>query len=90
MLVSKDGLFPDEKLSYRVPFTYIFNKTGTYHFTVKDIPEMNVYDPGELKSLLPCPKSYWFTKYPALQKRGISTRKPGFFLFIPELADFSV
>lgn len=41
VLVSEEKLFPDEKLSYRVPFTYTFNETGTYHFTVKDLPEMN-------------------------------------------------
>ncbi len=42
VLVSEDGLFPDEKLSYRVPFTYTFNEIGTYRFMVKNIPEMNV------------------------------------------------
>jgi plastocyanin len=41
VLVSEDGLFPDEKLSYRVPFMYTFNETGTYRFIVKNIPEMN-------------------------------------------------
>ena len=41
VLVSEDGLFPDEKLSYRVPFTYAFNEPGTYRFIVKDIPGMN-------------------------------------------------
>ena len=41
VLVSEDGLFPDEILSYRVPFTYTFNETGTYRFIVKNIPEMN-------------------------------------------------
>jgi plastocyanin len=42
VLVSEDKLFPDEKLSYRVPFKYTFNETGTYSFVVKDIPEMNL------------------------------------------------
>jgi plastocyanin len=41
VLVSEEGLFPDEKLSYRVPFTYIFNEIGTYRFIVKDLPDMN-------------------------------------------------
>jgi len=41
VLVSEEKLFPDEKLSYRGPFTYTFNKIGTYHFIVKDLPEMN-------------------------------------------------
>ncbi|HET8687483.1 MAG TPA: cell surface lipoprotein, partial [Methanosarcina sp.] len=41
VLVSEDGLFPDEKLSYRVPFTRTFNEAGTYRFNVKDVPEMN-------------------------------------------------
>ncbi|RXA18007.1 cell surface lipoprotein [Methanosarcina sp. MSH10X1] len=41
VLVSEDGLFPDEKLSYKVSFTYTFNEAGTYSFIVKDIPEMN-------------------------------------------------
>ena len=41
VLVSEDGLFPDEKLSYRVPFMYTFNETGTYRFIVKNIPEIN-------------------------------------------------
>lgn len=41
VLVSEEKLFPDEKLSYRVPFTYTFNETGTYRFIVKDLPEMN-------------------------------------------------
>lgn len=41
VLVSEEGLFPDEKLSYRVPFTYTFNETGTYRFIVKDLSEMN-------------------------------------------------
>ncbi|MGB9939961.1 cell surface lipoprotein [Methanosarcina sp.] len=41
VLVSEDGLFPDKILSYRVPFTYTFNETGTYRFIVKDLPEMN-------------------------------------------------
>jgi len=41
VLVSEEKLFPNEKLSYRVPFTYTFNETGKYRFTVKDLPEMN-------------------------------------------------
>ena len=42
VLVSKEGLFPDKELAYSVPYTYTFNNPGTYLFTVKDIPEMNV------------------------------------------------
>ncbi len=42
VLVSKEGLFQDKELAYSVPFTYAFNKPGTYFFTVKDVPEMNV------------------------------------------------
>lgn len=41
VLVSEDGMFPDKTLSYRVPFTYTFNETGTYRFIVKDLPGMN-------------------------------------------------
>ena len=41
VLISEDGLFPDKTLSYRVPFTYAFNETGTYSFIDKDIPGMN-------------------------------------------------
>ena len=40
-LVSKEGLFPDKELAYSVPYSYTFDKTGTYLFDVKDIPEMN-------------------------------------------------
>jgi plastocyanin len=42
VLVSEEKLFPDEKLSYRVPFKYTFNEAGTYRFSVKDIPAMNL------------------------------------------------
>jgi plastocyanin len=42
VLVSEDKLFPDEKLSYRVPFKYTFNEAGTYRFSVKDMPQMNL------------------------------------------------
>lgn len=41
VLVSEDGMFPDKTLSYRVPFTYTFNETGTYRFIVKNLPGMN-------------------------------------------------
>lgn len=41
-LVSKEGLFPDKELDYSVPFNYTFNSPGTYFFTVKDLPDMNV------------------------------------------------
>jgi plastocyanin len=41
VLVSEEGLFPDEELAYSVPYSYTFNKPGTYLFTVKDVPKMN-------------------------------------------------
>ncbi|MPM87900.1 hypothetical protein SDC9_135001 [bioreactor metagenome] len=41
VLVSEDGLFSDQELAYNVPYSYTFNKPGTYLFTVKDTP-MNV------------------------------------------------
>ncbi|KKG08950.1 cell surface lipoprotein [Methanosarcina sp. 2.H.A.1B.4] len=42
VLVSEEDLFPDQKLAYRAPYSYTFNEPGTYLFTVKDTPEMNV------------------------------------------------
>jgi plastocyanin len=42
VLVSKEGLFPDKALDYSVPYNYTFSSPGSYLFTVKDIPEMNV------------------------------------------------
>jgi plastocyanin len=42
ILVSKEGLFPDEELNYHVSYNYTFSSPGTYQFTVKDIPEMNI------------------------------------------------
>ncbi|AKB60211.1 cupredoxin domain-containing protein [Methanosarcina mazei] len=42
ILVSEEDLFPDQELTYRVPYSYTFNKPGSYLFTVKDVPEMNV------------------------------------------------
>ncbi len=41
VLVSEEGLFPDEELAYSVPYSYTFSKPGTYLFTVKDVPKMN-------------------------------------------------
>jgi len=41
VLVSEEGLFPDKELAYSVPYSYTFDKPGTYLFTVKDVPEMN-------------------------------------------------
>lgn len=41
-IVSKEGLFPDKDLDYSVPFNYTFSSTGTYLFTVKDQPNMNL------------------------------------------------
>lgn len=42
VLISEDGLFPAEELSYRVPFEYTFTEAGTYFFTVEEVPEMNL------------------------------------------------
>ena len=42
VLVSEDGLFSDQEMAYSVPYSYTFNTPGTYIFTVKDVPEMNV------------------------------------------------
>ncbi|AKB30394.1 Cell surface lipoprotein [Methanosarcina siciliae T4/M] len=42
VLVSEDGLFPDQEMAYSVPYSYTFNTPGTYIFSVKDVPEMNV------------------------------------------------
>lgn len=42
VLVSEDGLFSDQELAYSVPYSYTFTNPGTYLFTVKDVPEMNV------------------------------------------------
>jgi plastocyanin len=42
ILVSEEGLFPDQELAYSVPYSHTFNNPGTYLFTVKDVPEMNV------------------------------------------------
>lgn len=42
VLVSEDGLFPNEELAYRVPFKYTFKEPGIYSFTVEDVPAMNL------------------------------------------------
>jgi plastocyanin len=42
VLVSKEGLFPETALDYSVPFNNTFDKQGSYHFNVKDNPDMNV------------------------------------------------
>ena len=41
VLVSEDGLFEDVELFYRHNFNYTFSETGTYKFSVKDMPQMN-------------------------------------------------
>ena len=41
VLVSEDGLFDDVELFYRHNFNYTFYETGTYKFSVKDMPQMN-------------------------------------------------
>ncbi len=33
-LVSKDGLWEDKNIGYRLFFLYTFNETGTYNYTV--------------------------------------------------------
>lgn len=42
VLVSEEGLFSDQELKYNTPYSYTFSNPGTYLFTVKDVPEMNV------------------------------------------------
>ncbi|WP_410508034.1 cell surface lipoprotein [Methanosarcina hadiensis] len=42
VLVSEDGLFSEQKLAYSVPYSYTFTAPGTYLFTVKDVPAMNI------------------------------------------------
>ena len=41
VLVSDDGLFEDVELFYKHTFNYTFPETGTYKFSVKDMPQMN-------------------------------------------------
>jgi PBP1b-binding outer membrane lipoprotein LpoB len=41
-LVSEEKLFDDTRLSYKRAFTYTFNETGDYHFSVVGQPRMNV------------------------------------------------
>lgn len=41
-LVSEQGLFDNQSLSYRRSFAYVFNETGTFNFTVVGQPKMNV------------------------------------------------
>lgn len=41
-LVSEQGLFDNQSLSYRRSFAYTFNEEGTYNFTVVGQPKMNV------------------------------------------------
>lgn len=41
VLVSEDGLFDEVELFYRHTFNYTFSETGTYKFSVKDMPQMN-------------------------------------------------
>ena len=41
VLVSEDGLFEDVELFYRHTFNHTFSETGTYKFSVKDMPQMN-------------------------------------------------
>ncbi len=41
-LVSQEGLFENANLVYKRSFTYTFNETGNYNFTVVGQPKMNV------------------------------------------------
>ena len=41
-LVSEENLFENKSLSYKRDFTYTFNETGDYHFTVVGQPRMDV------------------------------------------------
>ncbi|HEY3362696.1 MAG TPA: hypothetical protein VGK06_13010 [Methanosarcina sp.] len=41
-LVSGENLFDNKSLSYKRDFTYAFNETGDYHFTVVGQPRMDV------------------------------------------------
>jgi plastocyanin len=41
-LVSEEGLFENATLVYKRSFTYTFNETGGYNFTVAGQPKMNV------------------------------------------------
>ncbi|HII81248.1 MAG TPA: hypothetical protein HA261_12900 [Methanosarcina sp.] len=41
-LVSEQGLFENQSLTYRRSFAYTFNETGEYNFTVIGQPKMNV------------------------------------------------
>jgi hypothetical protein len=41
-LVSKESLFNNTSLVYKRAFTYTFNNTGDYHFSVVGQPRMNV------------------------------------------------
>ena len=41
ILVSEDGLFEDVELFYKHTFNYTFSETGTYMFSVKNLPQMN-------------------------------------------------
>ena len=41
-LVSEEKLFENTKLVYKRAFTYTFNETGDYHFSIVGQPKMNV------------------------------------------------
>ena len=40
-LTSEDGLWENVNLNYRQTFTYTFNKSGTYNFSVIGLPKMS-------------------------------------------------
>lgn len=40
VLVSDEGLFDDQEMDHNDVFTYTFTESGTYTFSVKDVPDM--------------------------------------------------
>jgi plastocyanin len=39
-LISSEGLFPDKTVDYLQRYSYQFNTKGTYHFSIKEFPEV--------------------------------------------------
>ncbi|WP_094227519.1 hypothetical protein [Methanolobus psychrotolerans] len=42
VLVSDDGLFEDQEMDSNDAYSYMFTKSGTYTFSVKDVPDMTL------------------------------------------------
>lgn len=42
VLVSDDGLFEDQEMDSNDVYTYTFTESGTYTFSVKDVPDMTL------------------------------------------------